>query len=241
MDGYIKLYKKLTQWQWYKDGNTLRLFIDLLLDANYEDSKVGFLEIKRGQCLTSIKRIHQNTGLTYQQIRTSLGKLEKSGEINKQTTNRYSIITIKRYDDYQNVNKQVTNKQQTNNNIKEYKEEQEYKEINNKYIAEIINHLNLRLGSHYKTTTPKTITLINARLNEKFSVEDFKTVIDKKCVEWMNTDMQKYLRPETLFGTKFESYLNQEVKQKNLPEWFDEDIKENKESLNELEKILEGF
>ena len=135
-DGFILIHRKLLKWQWYKDSNTLHLFIDLLLDANYEDSKVGFQEIKRGQCLTSLKRMHENTGLTYQQIRTSLSKLEKSGEINKQTTNRYSIITINKYNDYQESNKQTTNKQQTNNNIKEYKEEKEYNN-NNNILSEI--------------------------------------------------------------------------------------------------------
>ena len=85
--------------------------------------------------------------------------------------------------------------------------------LDNKYIVEIIDHLNLRTGQHYKSTTKKTRDLIKARLNEKFTLDDFKTVIDKMCVEWMNTDMQKYLRPETLFGTKFEGYLNREVKQ----------------------------
>lgn len=133
-NGFILLHRKLLTWQWYKDSNTLHLFVDLLLEANYEDSKVGFETIKRGQCLTSLKRINENTGLTYQQIRTSLTKLEKSGEINKQTTNRYSIITINNYDDYQDVNKQTTNKQQTNNNIKEInKNKKNKKEINNIY------------------------------------------------------------------------------------------------------------
>lgn len=213
MNGYILIHRKLLNWQWYKDSNTLHLFIDLLLDANYEDSKVGFQIIKRGQCLTSLKRIHENTGLTYQQIRTSLSKLEKSGEINKQTTNRYSIITINKYNNYQELNKQTTNKQQTNNNIKiNTIKNNTNNEINNIYIVEIIDHLNLRTGQHYKTTTKKTRDLIKARLNEKFTIDDFKAVIDKMCVEWMNTDMQKYLRPETLFGTKFESYLNREVK-----------------------------
>lgn len=212
-DGYILIHRKIIEWQWYKDENTMRLFIDLLLDANYEDSKVGFQIIKRGQCLTSLKRMHERTGLSYQQIRTSLDKLQKSQEINKQVTNRYSIITIKNYDDYQKLNKQVTNNQQTSNNIKRIPiKKNKNKEINNIYIVEIIDHLNMRTGSHYKSSTPKTKELIKARLNENFTVEDFKTVIDKKCVEWMNTDMQKYLRPETLFGTKFESYLNQDVK-----------------------------
>lgn len=214
MNGYILIHRKLLNWQWYKDSNTLHLFIDLLLDANYEDSKVGFQIIKRGQCLTSLKRIHENTGLTYQQIRTSLSKLEKSGEINKQTTNRYSIITINKYNDYQELNKQTTNKQQTNNNIKiNIIKNNTNNEINNKYIVEIIDHLNLRTGQHYKHTTQKTRDLIKARINENFTVDDFKVVIDKMCIEWMNTDMQKYLRPETLFGNKFESYLNREVKQ----------------------------
>ena len=212
-DGYILIHRKIIEWQWYKDENTMRLFIDLLLDANYEDSKAGFEIIKRGQCLTSLKRMHERTGLSYKQIRTSLDKLQKSEEIGKQTTNRYTIITIKNYNDYQEIGKQKANKGQTKGNIKRIPiKNNKNKEINNIYIVEILNHLNMRTGSHYKSSTPKTKELIKARLNENFTVEDFKTVIDKKCVEWMNTDMQKYLRPETLFGTKFESYLNQDVK-----------------------------
>ena len=80
-NGYILLHRKIINWQWYHDASVFSLFIDLLLDANYEDSKVGFLIVKRGQCLTSLKRINERTGLTYQQIRTALSKLEKSGEI----------------------------------------------------------------------------------------------------------------------------------------------------------------
>lgn len=75
-------------------------------------------------------------------------------------------------------------------------------------IAEIISYLNEKTNSNYKTGTPKTRTLIKARLNEGFSVDDFKSVIDKKVAEWQGTEMEQYLRPETLFGTKFEGYLN---------------------------------
>ena len=81
---------------------------------------------------------------------------------------------------------------------------------------EIIDYLNDRTGASYRYTTKKTKDLIKARFNEKFTLDDFKIVIDKKCIEWMNTDMQKYLRPETLFGTKFESYLNQQVQPRKL-------------------------
>lgn len=74
---------------------------------------------------------------------------------------------------------------------------------------EVVDHLNLRAGTRYKATTPNTRKLVKARLKEGFTVEDMKLVIDKKCSEWLtNGDMAKYLRPETLFGAKFESYLN---------------------------------
>lgn len=77
------------------------------------------------------------------------------------------------------------------------------------YINNIIYILNKTLGTKYKPTTKKTRTLIQARLGEGFTLEDFETVIKKKAKEWIGTEYEKFLRPETLFGTKFESYLNQ--------------------------------
>ena len=77
---------------------------------------------------------------------------------------------------------------------------------------EIIDYLNLKASTNYKYSTKKTISLINARINEGFKVEDFKKVIDTKVGEWLNTEKDKYLRPETLFGNKFEGYLNQKPK-----------------------------
>lgn len=77
-------------------------------------------------------------------------------------------------------------------------------------IRYIINHLNSVSGSKYRESTKATKHHIEARLNEKFSREDFKKVIDIKSSQWLaDPQMQKYLRPETLFGTKFESYLNE--------------------------------
>ena len=75
-------------------------------------------------------------------------------------------------------------------------------------INEIISYLNQKARTNYKPTTKTTQKHINARLNEGYTVEDFKKVIDTKCSEWLNTDYSKYLRPETLFGNKIESYLN---------------------------------
>lgn len=79
----------------------------------------------------------------------------------------------------------------------------------NNIILKIIYILNNACGTKYRATTKKTRTLIQARLNEGFTLEDFETVILKKSNEWVGTEYEKYLRPETLFGTKFEGYLNQ--------------------------------
>lgn len=77
---------------------------------------------------------------------------------------------------------------------------------------EIVSHLNKRAGTSYRHTTAKTQQLIKARFKEGFTEEEFKTVIDKKVKTWLNDlKMNKFLRPETLFGTKFESYLNEKV------------------------------
>ena len=87
------------------------------------------------------------------------------------------------------------------------------KESEKQNIKTIVEYLNEVVGAHYKPTTPKTVSLIKARLKEGFTVDDFKTVIDKKAAHWARDgDMQKYLRPETLFGTKFEGYLNEHDK-----------------------------
>lgn len=81
-------------------------------------------------------------------------------------------------------------------------------------IKEIIEYLNNKTNSNFKYTSKATQNKIIARLNEGYSLDDFIAVIDKKCLDWLNdSKMSVYLRPETLFGTKFESYLNQKTKQ----------------------------
>ena len=79
-------------------------------------------------------------------------------------------------------------------------------------VIDYLNEKTERTGKEkYSPTSTKTQKLIKARLREKYEPEDFKIVIDKKCKEWLGTDMEKYLRPETLFGNKFESYLKQKT------------------------------
>lgn len=98
----------------------------------------------------------------------------------------------------------------TNNANEKEKEKDNVKDKDNDNVKDIVAYLNLKANTNYKASSEKTRSLIKARINEGFTLEDFKTVIDKKVLLWAkDLKMSAYLRPETLFGNKFESYLNE--------------------------------
>lgn len=111
-------------------------------------------------------------------------------------------------------NEKQNEKEKENENDNEVSCPDSCNESLNDTFKEIILHLNTRAGTNYQASTKKTQSCIHARIKEGFTIDDFKTVIDKKCAEWIGTEYEKYLRPETLFGTKFEGYLNARIIQK---------------------------
>ena len=115
------------------------------------------------------------------------------------------------------------------------------KEINIDNIKYIVDFLNEKAKTNYRYTTPKTKTLINARLKEGFSVDDFKKVIEKKCQDWLGTEFEQYLRPETLFGNKFENYLNSKIINKKQNNNDFTERKYTKEELNSLFDTLDDI
>ena len=93
-----------------------------------------------------------------------------------------------------------------------------------KYIyTRVCDYLNEKTGARYVADTKATVACIRERLKEGYTYDDFITVIDKKCAEWKGTDMEKYLRPQTLFGNKFESYLHGPVPQKKSKQWEEDE------------------
>lgn len=103
------------------------------------------------------------------------------------------------------LNKIIINKNSDEKNIMSVETDYAY--------SEIIDYLNLKASTSFKSNSKTTQTLIKSRMNEGFTIDDFKTVIDKKVFGWLqDPNFSKYLRPATLFGTKFESYLNERVK-----------------------------
>lgn len=122
-DTWISIHRKFKDWQWYKNTNVKTLFLHLLLKVNFKDNYWKDVLVKRGQTATSIEHLADETGLTVQQTRTALSKLKSTREITIETTSKYSLITIEKYDVYQRNNKnvtntltsEITNNQQTNN------------------------------------------------------------------------------------------------------------------------------
>ena len=113
-----------------------------------------------------------------------------------------------------------------NVDIFEQRKEKERKEKERKgeeIYTRIIAYLNNKAGTKFRANTSSTIAKIKSRLDENYTEQDFYTVIDKKCAEWMGTEQERYLRPETLFGGKFEGYLNEKVtKKRNVQMFYDE-------------------
>lgn len=114
---WIKLHSKLMNWEWYQDHKTKSLFIHCLLKANWQDGKYKGLDIPRGSFVTGRKKLSQELGMSEQEIRTCLKKLEKSENLTINATKQFSIISIKNYNEYQQRNQRATNEQPLSKNI----------------------------------------------------------------------------------------------------------------------------
>lgn len=123
LNGYIKLFRKLIRWGWYQDSVVKDLFLHCLICASYKDFEWMGMELKAGQFITGRKKLAEELGFSEQQIRTAIKKLESTGEITTKSTNRYSVITVVNWDNYQGddtesnqeSNFPITNKQPTDN------------------------------------------------------------------------------------------------------------------------------
>lgn len=153
--------------------------------------------------------------------------LERVRELTRARVNKYR--EAKRIGCNVTSNVTVTQSNGTDIDIEEDKEKENKSILSDKQkkqladnmtpiTLDVVTYLNEKANTNFKPCTDKTKRCIKARVNEGFTLEDFKKVIDKKVNEWMGTEFQQYLRPETLFGTKFEGYLNARVKDsKNKP------------------------
>lgn len=187
-NGWIKLHRKIIEWEWYQDGNTLRLFLHLLLTANHEPKKWRGITINSGQKLTGRKVLAKELRLGEQSIRTSLDKLKSTNEVTITSTTKYSIITILKWKDYQSVTNKLTNEQPTTNqqlttnkndkkekNVKEDKNtEQSSGDIN--LLIKSFEEINPACKTYYARPPQRNAC---KELIASYSFERVKTVIEK--------------------------------------------------------------
>ncbi len=199
MSGWIKIHRKFLDWQWFEKSEAVHLFLYLLLKANHKDSQWQGIDIKRGQFVSSLGKISAETGISIQTIRTLLNKFEKTNEIIVKSTNKNSLITICKYDCYQDeneeTNKQLTNKQQTTNkqlttNKNDKKEKNEKELILDRWIE-----YRKQIKKPIKEATQETIL---AKM-ENFTEEQCKFVIDNSIENgWQGLFWDKLPKKEEL-------------------------------------------
>ena len=140
--GFILLHRQITNWEWYQNPNTFRVFIHCLLMANFADGKFEGHEIRRGQFVTSLPSLAKQTSLSIQQVRTALNHLEVTGDLPSKAYSKFRIITIVKYGEYQQDNRQ-NNRQSTGNqqasNSQSTGNQQQYNNNNNNNQEIIIN------------------------------------------------------------------------------------------------------
>ena len=179
MSGWIKIHRKFLDWEWFNKSEAVHLFLYMVIKANHKDNKWQGNDVKRGQFISSLGNISSATGISIQQIRTILKKLEKTNEIVVKSTSQFTIVTICKYECYQDenedANKPITNNQQTTNkqsttNKNEKKEKNEKEVILDSWIE--------YRKSAKKTLTQQSIKSILVKM-QNYTNEQCKFVINK--------------------------------------------------------------
>jgi len=226
----------------HKDNDYLSVWIYLLLNATHTEMKVEFnkqnITLEKGQLICGRLQISEKSKVEQSKVERILKRFISEQMIEQQTTTKNRLITILNWSKYQKVEQQIeqvfeqqmnnectTNEQQmnTNNNdnnviIKELKNKdkdlilKDTLSSKDERFAQVVEYLNIKSHKNYRLGE-NTKKLIKARFKEGFTLNDFYKVIDNQCSKWLDdSKMSDYLRPQTLFGTKFESYLNAKEK-----------------------------
>lgn len=132
MSGHIKIDRRILEWEWYKDRNMFKLFIHLILKANWKDGRFQGVDIPRGSLASSYQNLASETGLSIQNVRTAVKNLKNTGELTVTRQSKFSVFTVKNYNKYQTVNMETNicltdNQQSANSQLTTIEEEKEGK------------------------------------------------------------------------------------------------------------------
>lgn len=211
-NGFVKLDRGILNWEWYSEPCTRGLFIHCILKANWKAGSWKGQPYERGQFITSLSSLADETGYSVQNIKTALKHLISTGELTSKATNKYRIITVCNYDKYQVTNKPdnkvLTNNQQTAN--KQLTTDEEYKEIKNKRNNNIYASSFEEVWKIYPKKKEKSASYqkYQARLNDGFTEEELFKATKAYAAECEKTG-QWVKTAKTFFGsnTPFTDYL----------------------------------
>ena len=130
---WIKVDRNILEWGWYKDANTFRVFMHLLLTANVKPHKFLGVDVNRGEVATSYKSLAESLDISIRSVRTAISHLETTGEVTVKRHSRSSVISIPNYDSYQ-ANRQ-TQRQSADTQVTVNR--QQYKSIKNERIPSV--------------------------------------------------------------------------------------------------------
>ena len=199
MQGWVSFHRQIMKWEWYTDPNTFRLFFHLVLNANHEKASWRGIEIERGQFITSPDKLATQLDLSRQQIRTALKKLELTNEVTTKSTNKYTVVTVEKYDFYQDdartstnkpTNQQPTNNQQITTNNNEYNKKNENKVILWGLVNEFSSELkqayvdfNIMRNKIKKPMTQRALVTIINKVNKLANNDETKINILDQSIE----------------------------------------------------------
>jgi len=263
-NGYVKLYRKLIEWEWYTDQNTKSVFLHCLLKANHKEKKWKGIDIEKGEFVTSLNSLKKELGLSTQQIRTSLKKLELGQEICKKSTNEYTTIIVLKWEDYQgqddDSNKRVTNEQQTSNKrvttTKNDKKEKNDKNKEKPYVVfdnttiefELSNLLYESIIKNNRKMKKPNMEVWSKQIDlmirvDKYTPQEIKDVIEFASNDsfwWSNILSTKKLREKfiTLSAKMKGGNYNDKPKQ-DVPDYMTENKKKPDQSEEKRKELLD--
>ena len=222
MSDYIKLYRSLIDWEWYKNINTKVLFIHMLLKANWKDGRFEGKIIPRGSFVSSLSKLSDETDLTIREVRTAISHLENSGELTSKRHSKYSVFTIKNYELYQGSDNQTTINRHSDDiqttTIEEYKEIKN-KRNNNIMCKKEATELFEKLWDMYPNKKGKSsVSDKDKQKILQIGLEEMTRAIEryKKYLE-ANSDWLKPKNGSTFFHSGYVDYLDVNYEETKIP------------------------
>lgn len=207
---YIKISRRILDWEWWMDMNTTRVFIYMIIRANWKEGKFKGIDIPRGSFAASIASISDGTGLTNDEVRTAIKHLLKSGNITKQSTNKYTVFSVVGYDSYQDSSQ--SNPKQSPSYSQAIPNDRRKKEGNNISLSDRAREGPMRFDEFWNAY-PKKVNMLNAQGEYTYVLETTAELSDDDLI----TAAKNYAEACSINHTK-DRYI------KNPENWLKESV-----------------